>query len=86
MILRLRCEDNKYHNCDKLKLQFKIYYNIYDDLDDYYNINVVGDNDDCDYYRYINVTMLLIINICFNLIFRYHNSYLYMHIIISYIS
>ena len=48
MILRLRCEDNKYHNCDKLKLQFKIYYNINDDLDDYYNINVVGDNDDGD--------------------------------------
>ena len=61
MIWRLRCEDNKYHNCDKLKLQFKIYYNIYDDLDDYYNINVIDDNDDCDYYRY-NVTMLLIIN------------------------
>ena len=61
MIWRLRCEDNKYHNCDKLKLQFKIYYNIYDDLDDYYNINVVDDKDDGDYYRY-NVTMLLIIN------------------------
>ena len=61
MISRLKYEDNKYHNCDKLKLQFKIYYNIYDDLDDYYNINVVDDNDDGDYYRY-NVTMLLIIN------------------------
>ena len=45
----------------RLELQFKIYYNIYDDLDDYYNINVVDDNDDGDYYRY-NVTMLLIIN------------------------
>jgi hypothetical protein len=43
MILRLRCEDNKYHNCDELKLLFKIYNNIYDDLDDYYN------NDDVDY-------------------------------------
>ena len=51
MILRLRCEDSKYHNFDKLKLPFKIYYNI----------NVVDDNDDGDYYRY-NVTMLLIIN------------------------
>jgi hypothetical protein len=43
MILTLRCEDNKYCNCDKWKLWFKIYDNIYDDLDDYNN------NDDVDY-------------------------------------
>jgi len=42
MILRLRCED-EYYNCDNWKLYFKIYNNIYDDLDDYYY------NDDVDY-------------------------------------
>ena len=43
MILRLRCEDNYYYNCDKWKLCFKIYNNIYDNLDDNNN------NDDVDY-------------------------------------
>jgi hypothetical protein len=42
MIFRHRCEDKKYHNCYK----FKIYYNIYDDLDDYNN------NNDGYHYRY----------------------------------
>ena len=43
MILRLWCEDNKYCNCDKWKLLFEIYDNIYDVPNDNYN------NDDVDY-------------------------------------
>jgi len=45
MILRLRCEDKKYYYCDKWKLQFKIYKNIYDNLDDYYYNDDVDNND-----------------------------------------
>jgi hypothetical protein len=80
MILRLRSED-EYYNCDKWKLLFEIYNNVYDDLDDYYN------NDDVDYndvgvvhdvdlmIMMVMIMMITMMHYSHCTIYHYHNNH-----------